>query len=69
MKLIRSRAPLWLGVAVGGSAAYSQHLAVEFVSRFYFDRPGLTSSSLTIDIIAGKKAGIGDLIEQKSIVQ
>lgn len=33
----------------GGSAADAQHLAGEFVSKFYFDRPGLASISLTTD--------------------
>ncbi len=33
----------------GGSAADSQHLAAEFVSRFSFDRPGLASIALTTD--------------------
>ena len=33
----------------GGSAADSQHLAAEFVSRFYFDRPALSSIALTTD--------------------
>lgn len=33
----------------GGSAADAQHLAGEFVSRFYFDRPGLPSIALTTD--------------------
>lgn len=33
----------------GGSAADAQHLAAEFVSRFYFDRPGLASMALTTD--------------------
>jgi D-sedoheptulose 7-phosphate isomerase len=33
----------------GGSAADSQHLAGELVSRFYFDRPALSSISLTTD--------------------
>jgi D-sedoheptulose 7-phosphate isomerase len=33
----------------GGSAADSQHIAGEFVSRFYFDRPGLPSIALTTD--------------------
>lgn len=33
----------------GGSAADSQHLAGEFVSRFYFDRPGLAAVALTTD--------------------
>lgn len=33
----------------GGSAADAQHLAGEFVSRFYFDRPGLPAQALTVD--------------------
>lgn len=33
----------------GGSAADAQHLAGEFVSKFYFDRPGLASLALTTD--------------------
>jgi len=33
----------------GGSAADAQHLAGEFVSKFYFDRPGLPSISLSTD--------------------
>ena len=33
----------------GGSAADSQHLAAEFVSRFDFDRPGLSALALTTD--------------------
>jgi D-sedoheptulose 7-phosphate isomerase len=33
----------------GGSAADSQHLAAEFVSRFNFDRPGLSAIALTTD--------------------
>lgn len=33
----------------GGSAADSQHMAGEFVSRFEFDRPGLAAISLTVD--------------------
>ncbi len=33
----------------GGSAADAQHIAGEFVSRFYFDRPGLPSLALTTD--------------------
>jgi len=33
----------------GGSAADAQHIAGEFVSKFYFDRPGLASISLTTD--------------------
>lgn len=33
----------------GGSAADAQHIAAEFVSRFYFDRPGLPSIAITTD--------------------
>ena len=33
----------------GGSAADSQHIAGEFVSRFAFDRPGLPAMALTTD--------------------
>jgi|AACY02.10.fsa_nt_gi Phosphoheptose isomerase len=33
----------------GGSAADAQHIAAEFVSRFKFDRPGLSSIALTTD--------------------
>ena len=33
----------------GGSAADAQHIAGEFVSRFAFDRPGLSAISLTTD--------------------
>jgi len=33
----------------GGSAADAQHIAGEFVSKFYFDRPGLSSIALTTD--------------------
>lgn len=33
----------------GGSAADSQHLAGELVSKFYFDRPALPSIALTVD--------------------
>jgi D-sedoheptulose 7-phosphate isomerase len=33
----------------GGSAADAQHIAGEFVSRFYFDRPGISSIALTTD--------------------
>jgi D-sedoheptulose 7-phosphate isomerase len=36
----------------GGSAADAQHLATEFVSRFYFDRPGLAAVALTTDTSA-----------------
>lgn len=33
----------------GGSAADAQHIAAEFVSRFAFDRPGLSAISLSTD--------------------
>ena len=33
----------------GGSAADAQHIAGEFVSRFYFERPGLPSIALSSD--------------------
>ena len=33
----------------GGSAADAQHIAAEFVSRFYFDRPAIPSIALTTD--------------------
>jgi D-sedoheptulose 7-phosphate isomerase len=33
----------------GGSAADSQHMAGEFVSRFNYDRPGLAAFALTVD--------------------
>jgi len=33
----------------GGSAADAQHIAGEFVSKFYFDRPALSSQALTTD--------------------
>lgn len=33
----------------GGSAADSQHLAGELVSKFYFDRPGLPAIAMTTD--------------------
>jgi len=33
----------------GGSAADAQHIAGEFVSRFYFDRPGIPSIALNTD--------------------
>ncbi|MGA1978331.1 MAG: D-sedoheptulose 7-phosphate isomerase [Bacteroidales bacterium] len=33
----------------GGSAADSQHIAAEFVNRFYLERPGLPAVALTTD--------------------
>ncbi|MFA6592872.1 MAG: D-sedoheptulose 7-phosphate isomerase [Bacteroidales bacterium] len=38
---------MWCGN--GGSAADAQHLAGELVNKFYFDRPGLPSISLSTD--------------------
>lgn len=36
----------------GGSAADAQHIAAEYVSRFNFDRPGLSAVALTTDTSA-----------------
>lgn len=36
----------------GGSAADSQHIAAEFVSRFMFDRPAMAAIALTTDTSA-----------------
>ncbi len=33
----------------GGSAGDAQHIAAEFVSRFFYDRPGLPAVALTTD--------------------
>nr|WP_321278100.1 D-sedoheptulose 7-phosphate isomerase [uncultured Vibrio sp.] len=33
----------------GGSAADAQHIAAEFVSRFFYDRPGLPAIALSTD--------------------
>lgn len=33
----------------GGSAADAQHIAAEFVGRFYLDRPALPAQALTVD--------------------
>ena len=33
----------------GGSAADAQHIAAEFVCRFYFDRPALPAVALSVD--------------------
>ncbi|EMQ4857685.1 D-sedoheptulose 7-phosphate isomerase [Morganella morganii] len=33
----------------GGSAADCQHIAAEFVSRFFYDRPGLPALAMTTD--------------------
>lgn len=33
----------------GGSAADAQHIAAEFVSRFFYDRPGLPAIAMTTD--------------------
>ena len=39
-------------VGNGGSAADAQHMSAEYVSRFMFDRPGLSSIALTTDTSA-----------------
>ena len=53
----------------GGSAADAQHLAGEFVSRFYFDRPGLSSIALTTDTsiltAIGNDYGYGQLFARQ----
>jgi len=36
----------------GGSAGDAQHIAAEFVSRFFYDRPGLPAIALTTDTSA-----------------
>ena len=41
-----------LFVGNGGSAADSQHLAAELVSRLNYDRPGLAAMALTTDTSA-----------------
>ena len=41
----------------GGSAADAQHLAGEFVSRFYFDRPGIPSIALTTATVCPSDSG------------
>jgi D-sedoheptulose 7-phosphate isomerase len=41
-----------LCIGNGGSAADAQHIAAEFVSRFYFDRPSLAAIALTTDTSA-----------------
>ena len=33
----------------GGSAADAQHIATEFISRFYKDRPGLNAEALSVN--------------------
>lgn len=49
----------------GGSAADAQHFAAEFVSKFYFDRPGLPSIALTanssISTAIGNDYGFSEL--------
>ncbi len=53
----------------GGSAADAQHIAGEFVSRFYFDRPGLASIALTTDTsiltAIGNDYGYGKLFSRQ----
>ena len=48
VKALKSRKRILLA-GNGGSAADSQHIAGEFVSRFLFDRPGLPAIALTTD--------------------
>ena len=36
----------------GGSAADAQHIATEFVSRFYMERPGMNAEALTVNTSA-----------------
>lgn len=48
IKAFRNHSKLLLA-GNGGSAADSQHIAGEFVNRFYFDREGLPAIALTTD--------------------
>lgn len=48
VKCLKSKGKLLLA-GNGGSAADAQHIAGEFVSRFAFDRPGLSAVALTVD--------------------
>jgi D-sedoheptulose 7-phosphate isomerase len=48
IKTVKSGNKIYLA-GNGGSAADAQHIAAEFVSRFYFDRPGLGAVALTTD--------------------
>lgn len=54
----------------GGSAADAQHIAGEFVSRFYFDRPGIASIALTTDTSGNSKNILKalELCKQKEII-
>ncbi len=45
-------------VGNGGSAADTQHIAGEFVSRFAFDRPGL--SAITLITVKSLLTAIGN---------
>jgi D-sedoheptulose 7-phosphate isomerase len=53
----------------GGSAADSQHIAAEFVSRFLFDRPAMAAIALTTDTSAltaiGNDYGFEKLFERQ----
>lgn len=53
----------------GGSAADSQHIAAEFVSRFMFDRPAMAAIALTTDTSAltaiGNDYGFEKLFERQ----
>ncbi len=53
----------------GGSAADAQHIAAEFVSRYKFDRPGLSSIALSTDTSVitaiGNDYGFENLFERQ----
>ena len=53
----------------GGSAADSQHIAAELVSRFFYDRPGLPAIALTTDssmlTAIGNDYGFGKLFQRQ----
>lgn len=53
----------------GGSAADSQHIAAEFVSRFMFDRPAMAAIALTTDTSAltaiGNDYGFSNLFSRQ----
>lgn len=48
IELLRSGGGLYL-CGNGGSAADAQHIATEFISRFYKERPGLNAEALTVN--------------------
>lgn len=55
----------------GGSAADAQHIAAEFVCRFYIDRPGIPSIALSTDpsivTAVGNDYGFDHLFEKQII--